>query len=335
MIILVESSIRNYRCKTEQFIAIIPNVSNQSIQGEIMITAKSSVTAEIMAAHRATEMLRPPKERVCQDPFAIHFLSQEMVALLKDRQQLTALAKESAQKFPGINGAVVARVRFIDEIVLKYLEEGLIQIIILGAGYDSRAYRIEEIKGNITVFEVDNPDTQQIKIQKIVEILGEKPEHVKYVQIDFIRDDLKTCLLKNGYDPAKRTLFIMEGLTFYLPAETLDSILAFIATYSGLQSAVVFDYLPPSVINGTSDRPEGKNSWIEVQRSGEHFRFGLESGELAAFLAQRGFELKNNVNAPDCKNMYFRGQSLQRQISPIFWFAHAIVSNPQRKLRDD
>jgi methyltransferase (TIGR00027 family) len=291
-----------------------------------MVTAKASYTAGIMATHRAIEMLRPPEERVCEDPLAIHFLSQEMVVLLKDRQQLIALANESARKFPGINGAVVARARFIDEIVLQYVEEGLVQIVILGAGYDSRAYRIEGIKENVTVFEVDHPDTQQIKIQKIIDILGEKPGHVKYVPIDFIKDDLKACLLKNGYDPAKRTLFIMEGLTFYLPAETLDSIFAFIAKHSGLQSAVVFDYLPPSVINGTSDRPEGKNSWIEVQHSGEHYRFGLESNELAAFLAQRGFELKNNVNALDCKNMYFRGQSLQRQITPIFWFAHAIVS---------
>lgn len=292
-----------------------------------MVTAKASYTAGVMATHRAIEMLRPPEERVCEDPFAVHFLPPEFAAILKNREQLTALAKDSAQKFPGINGAVVARTRFIDDIVLQYVEEGLAQIVILGAGYDSRAYRIEGIKQKVTVFEVEYPFTQQIKIQKVVEVLGEKPGHVKYVPMDFIKDDLKACLLKSDYDPAKRTLFIMEGLTFYLPAETLDSILAFIAKHSGLQSAVVFDYLPLTVINGTSNRPEGKNSWIEVQRSGEHYRFGLESNELSAFLVQRGFKLKNNVNAPDCKNMYFRGQSVQRQITPIFWFAHAIVSN--------
>ena len=290
-----------------------------------MVMAKASYTAGIMATHRAIEMLRPPEERVCQDPFAIHFLSPEFAAILKDREQLMALAKQSAEKLPGINGAVVARVRFIDEIVQQYVKEGLAQIVILGAGYDSRAYRIEGIKGNVMVFEVDHPYTQQIKIQKIVDILREKPGHVKYVSVDFTKDNLKTCLFKNGYDPAKRTLFIMEGLTFYLPAETLDNILAFIAKNSGLRSAVVFDYLPPSVINGTSDRPEAKNSWLEVQRAGEQYRFGIEHNELSAFLVQRGFTLKDNVNAADCKRMYFRGQGLQREITPIFWFAHAIV----------
>jgi O-methyltransferase involved in polyketide biosynthesis len=117
----------------------------------------------------------------------------------------------------------------------------------------------------------------------------------------------------------------MEGLTFYLPAETFDNILAFIAKYTGPLSGIVFDYLTPSVINGTSDRPEGKNSWLDVERHGEHFRFGLENYQVADFLLERGFDLKNNVNAADCKGLYFRGQSQQRQVTPIFWFAHAIV----------
>ena len=289
--------------------------------------SNASYTAAIMATHRAIEMIRPPEERVCQDPFAVHFISPEFAAILKNREQLTALAKESAQRLPGINGAVVARTRFIDEMVLQYLKEGLSQILILGAGYDSRAYRIEGIKERVIVFEVDHPFTQQIKVRKVVEVLGEKPGHVKYVPMDFVKDDLTACLLKNSYDSAKRTLFILEGLSFYLPAETLDGIFGFIAKHSGPRSAVVFDYLPPSVINGTSERPEAKNSWLEVQRSGEQYRFGLESNELPAFLAQRGFTLRDNVNAPDCKSMYFRGQGLQREVTPIFWFAHAIVSN--------
>ena len=292
---------------------------------------KASVTAEIMAVHRAIEMLLPEKERVCQDPLAVQFLSPEWMALLKDRQKLMALASESAQVLPGVNGAIVARVRFIDEKVKQAVEEGLAQLVILGAGYDSRAYRIEGIKEKVYVFEVDHPFVQQIKVQKIVDIFGEKPGHVTFVPIDFTRDDLKVCLLGNGYDPAKQTLFIMEGLTFYLPAETIDSILAFIAKHTGRLSGIVFDYLPPSVINGTSDRPEGKNSWLEVERHGEHFRFGLENNKVANFLVERGFDVKNNVNAADCKEMYFRGQSQQRQVTPIFWFAYATVKSSAKK----
>jgi len=143
-----------------------------------MVTSQASYTAGVMATHRAIEMVRPPEEQVCKDPFAIHFLSPEFVAILKNREQLTTLAKDSTQKFPGINCAVIARTRFIDEIVLQHLEEGLAQIVILGAGYDCRAYRIEGIKEKVTVFEVDHPFTQQMKVQKMAEVLGEKPGHV-------------------------------------------------------------------------------------------------------------------------------------------------------------
>jgi len=286
---------------------------------------KGSITAEIMAIHRATEMLFPEKERVCQDHLAIEFLSPEWVALLKDREKLIAFAIEKAQKLPGINGAIVARVRFIDEIVLRAVEEGLPQLVILGAGYDSRAYRIAKIKENTHVFEVDHPFTQQIKIKKMEEILGEKPGHVTFVPLEFTKDDLKICLLENGFDPAKRTLFIMEGLTFYLPAGILDAILAFIAKGCGPHNAIAFDYLPPSVIDGTCERPEAINSRMELEGYSEPYRFGLESDKVAAFLAERGFDLKQNVNAPDCKDLYFRGKSQQRQITPIFWFAHATV----------
>lgn len=128
---------------------------------------KASSTAEVMAAHRAIEMLLPEKERVCQDPLAVQFLSPEWMALLKDRQKLMALANESAQVLPGVNGAIVARVRFIDEKVKQAVEEGLSQLVILGAGYDSRAYRIEGIKEKVYVFEVDHPFIQQIKAKKI------------------------------------------------------------------------------------------------------------------------------------------------------------------------
>ena len=158
-------------------------------------TKKASVTAEIMAVHRATEMLLPEEERVCQDPLAIKFLPPEWVALLKDREKLIALASEHAQKMPGINGAIAARVRFIDEIVLHAMEEGLDQLVILGAGYDSRAYRMEGIEKNTHVFEVDHPFSQGNKIKKVKEIFGEKPGHVTFVPLEFTRDDLKIYLL--------------------------------------------------------------------------------------------------------------------------------------------
>jgi len=283
---------------------------------------RASVTAEIMAMHRAVEMLFPEEERVCEDRLAVRFLSPEWAALLKDRDRLIAFAGEAAKRLPGINGAVVARVRFLDELVAQAAREGLAQLVILGAGYDTRAYRIAGIE-NTRVFEADDSVTQRVKMQKMEEILGKKPAHVAFVPVEFTKGDLGARLREGDFDPAKRTLFIMEGLSFYLPPETFDAILAFIAEGCGPQSTVAFDYLPPEVIDGTCERPEAKNSRTEVAGYGEPYRFGLESGKAAAFLAERGLDLKRNVNAPDCRDLYFRGKSRLRQITPIFWFAYA------------
>lgn len=291
-------------------------------------TPKASMTAAIMAFHRATEMLRQEEDRVCQDPWAGLFLPEEYRAILKNPQELYVLATESAKRFPGINGAVVARTRFIDDIVLEYVKKGLEQLVILGAGYDSRAYRMEGIKEQTMVFELDQPSTQAIKIQKITDILNIKPAHVTYVPIDLFHDDMKACLRANGYDPSKRSLFILEGLTFYLSADVFDRILASIAQDASSRTGVVFDYLPPSVIDGTSDRAEVKNSRTDLQEYGEPYRLGLRHDELESLLAQRGFDLVENLNARDCKEKYFFGQSRNREITPIFYFAHAVASRP-------
>ena len=290
-----------------------------------MDPAKASVTAAIMAFHRAVEMFRPEEARVFRDPLAHLFLPEEYAALFKNPQALAAMAAESAQRFPGINGAVAARTRFIDDAVSQYVNSGLAQLVILGAGYDSRAYRIDGINRQTRVFELDQPLTQQIKIRKVEGILGKAPAHVTYVPIDLFTDDLNASLLRSGYDPSKRSLFIMEGLTFYLPEAVFDGILSAAAQNTDPRTGIVFDYLLPSVIDGTCDRTEVKNSWIDLREYGEPYRLGLESGELKSFLAQRGLELIENVNAPDCKERYFFGQSANREITPIFSFAHAIV----------
>ena len=98
----------------------------------------------------------------------------------------------------------------------KSIDEGLEQLVILGAGYDSRPYRIDGLN-EIRVFEVDHPDTQAVKIEKIKEIFGSLPHHVVYIPADLASDDFVQRLLDRGYDRSRKTLFIMEGVIFYIP----------------------------------------------------------------------------------------------------------------------
>jgi len=112
---------------------------------------------------------------------------------------------------PGMVGAMLSRTRYVDEVLLQDLGGGARQVVILGAGFDSRAYRFRERLEGVRLFEVDYGPTQEYKKRRLQEIFGSVPKHVQYVAMDFNRDDLATQLRKNGYSPKERTLFIWEG----------------------------------------------------------------------------------------------------------------------------
>jgi methyltransferase (TIGR00027 family) len=206
----------------------------------------SSITAENVAFVRALESLKPEGERVCYDPYAIRFLSQQNLMFLE-----MASSNPSRTPFPGVHNSLSARVRYFDDFVKKFIDEGLEQLVILGAGYDTRAYRIEGLKGKVRVFEVDHPGTQKVKMEKIEDIFGSLPDHVEYVSVDLESEDFGQRLIEKGYKKFQKTVFIMEGLIYYLPPKTVDEMLSFIAGKSGAGSAIVFDYVHESSINKT------------------------------------------------------------------------------------
>ena len=113
--------------------------------------------AEIFAMIRADESSKPKDESVCCDQYAIHFINPTILEFgPKHRYELIA-ADES------IIGSIVAKVRYFDDFAKKLIEEGIEQLVILGAGYDTRAYRIGEPTGKLKVFEVDHSDAQNLK----------------------------------------------------------------------------------------------------------------------------------------------------------------------------
>lgn len=134
---------------------------------EILITSKNfSKTAEEMAIHRAVESLKPENERICYDPYAIQFLSpgpSKLVELIASGNDMAKKKMEEMNSlFPGTQNSVIARVRYFDDSVKSGVDDGIKQLVILGAGYDTRACRIKGLE-QLKVFEVDHPSTQKIK----------------------------------------------------------------------------------------------------------------------------------------------------------------------------
>ena len=279
-----------------------------------------SKTAEEVTIIRIIESTKPEDERICYDPLAVHFIGSKTLKLLQKNPE-----KEKQNVLKGVANTIAVRVRYFDDFVEKSIVEGLEQLVILGAGYDTRAYRIEGLK-NVKVFEVDHPGTQGVKIEKIKEIFGYLLDHVTYVSIDLEKESLNGKLLKNGYDPSKKTLFLMEGLTMYISPEAVDEILSFIVENSSKGSAVIFDYASRTVnFDEHSDRKTVKNLTNLMEKSNESMKFSLMEGTVEEFLSKRGFSDVIDVTCEDYKKAYFHGKNKDREVFSLMSFVHAVI----------
>ena len=284
-----------------------------------------SKMAEGMAMHRFGESAKPEDERICYDPYAVHFINPEYIEFgIKHPEEAKARIEAMEKIFVGLSSSVVARVRYFDDFTEKSIDDGTEQLVILGAGYDTRAYRIERLK-NIKVFEVDHPNTQSFKIQKIKEAFGSVHDHVVYVPVDFEKETFGQKLFEEGYTSSKKTLFIMEGLTMYIPPKAVADTLKFIVGNSGKGSAVIFDYYPESVVDGTCNLEIAKNIRNFLIQQGEPLQFGIKEDKIEDFLTEFGFSNVQNVTSEDYKKAYFHGVNENRDVCELLYFAHAVV----------
>jgi len=287
---------------------------------------KPSWTAEAMAIHRAVESAKPEHERVCYDPLANYFMSARVRILGKS----PFLAKAaywflSERRFPGALGYVAVRTRCIDDYLKECIGNGIRQLVILGAGYDSRAYRIEGLKGKVKVFEVDHPTTQKVKVKRLKRLIGSLPGHVVYVPIDFSKEKLDGRLFESGYDRNSKTLFIWEGVTLYISAEAVDETLGFVVNNSGEGSSIIFDYNYQSVVDGTCELKGARTGREHMARIGEPWTFGIEEGAIDEFLSKRGYWQINNATPEFLESTYFKGVNQGRKVTPFHAIVHATV----------
>jgi len=270
---------------------------------------QSSLTAAGIALVRAIESEKPANERICFDSYARQFIPAWMYHIFG----FFIKSGYAERRGPGVNGFLAARDRYIDDVLIRFLEEGLEQLVILGAGYDSRPYRFD-LSGRVKTFEVDHPTTQFDKLKKAQAIFGKIPEHVNYVAIDFNHQTLEQRLLTVGYDPQLKTLFIWQGVSMYLTNEAVDIALHFVVNHSGSGSAIVFDYLYQAVLEGIQRQSEVENMRRYRFLTGEGLTFGIPEGEVETFLKARGFWQVEDVNVDHLKSTYFTGKNVGRKI---------------------
>jgi len=283
-----------------------------------MKKARASTTAQGIAFVRALESSKPDGEGICTDPLARQLISPAFYLLGR------LFVNRAERKGPGVLGFLAARCRYIDDYLQACLETGLDQLVILGAGLDSRAYRFEQLAGRVRVFEVDHPATQRAKINKLTKVLGSLPEHVTFVPIDFNEETLQK-LFDFGYSRQAKTLFTWEGVVYYITAEAVDQTLKFVLENSGSGSSIIFDYVYASALTAVYKRAEITRMQRAKRYTGEGLVFGIEEGQLEEFLLARGYTQIQNVTSQDLERMYFTGVNEARVIASIYAIAHAVV----------
>jgi len=196
--------------------------------------------------------------------------------------------------------------------------------VILGAGYDSRAYRFEQLRGKVKIFEVDHPATQEAKKAKLEKIFGVVPDYVNYVPMDFAQETLDEFLPQSGYDEGLRTLFIWEGVTEYLDPGGVDATLSFVSKKSGPGSSIIFDYMHKSLLNGTERHGEVSSMRRNRFISGEELTFGIEEDRIEDFLNKCGLGLIKKVSKKELEEAYFTGKK-DRQVASGYSIVSAYV----------
>ena len=177
-----------------------------------MRAGQPSRTARQNALFRALEARRPAGDRVADDPLAVKFLTPEFRALAAAGRVPPArrlIESVIDRRWPCVRGGVVARTQLIDEAVAAALP-AVQQALILGAGFDSRAYRLAQLR-DVAVFEVDHPATQAAKRRILRRGSGAIPANVRFVPVEFGADDPAAKLAEGGFASGKPTLVLWEG----------------------------------------------------------------------------------------------------------------------------
>jgi methyltransferase (TIGR00027 family) len=284
-----------------------------------------SRTAEFVALFRALESSLPAERRLFDDPFAHAFLGARLGAVLAltrvpPGRQLVIEAIDRG--WPGARAAVVLRTRFIDDALMAALAEGVGQVVILGSGFDTRAYRVPDIE-RARIFELDAPTTLEIKRARIEALLGSAPSHVSMVAIDFKRDALAAALDRAEFHSREPTLFIWEGVTSYLTAAAVDATLRALATLAAPRSHLLFTYLDHATLEGRSALPGARTTIATVRHAGEPFRFGFDPAELPPYLDERGFELLEDLTATELAVRFLHPLGRRPTATPFYHVALA------------
>jgi methyltransferase (TIGR00027 family) len=284
-----------------------------------------SRTAEYMAFFRALESVHRCRQRLITDPFATSFLRPSLrVAVRLSRIPLlrTLIERYADRRLPGARTSAVARTRLIDEACTRALRDGVHQIVILGAGFDCRAYRLPEA-ACAKIFEVDHPQMLALKATCLRKFLSAIPGNVHYAAIDFNLQSLHQVLADASFDSSLPAMFIWEGVTNYLNQDAVDAVLRYIGNCSP-DSRIVFTYVHRGVLDGSVQFEGGARIVRDVAGIGEPWTFGFDPVTLPEFLDERNLRIDYDAGAQEYRLQFYGSGSAHMR---GYDFYHVVIAH--------
>jgi methyltransferase (TIGR00027 family) len=267
------------------------------------IETKTSRTAELTCLSRAASALEKDSHYKSDDYIAPLLLPAHIKPLLRFLPARKIFCRMIAPK--GIYEYVIARTKYIDTVFKQALAEQFDQILIFGAGFDTRALRFQDKVQSTQIFELDVPVTQQAKIGQYHKRHLLIPSNVTFIAIDFDKESLPAKLEEAGFQKHQRSLFVLEGLLMYLQAKSVHATFETIQSFAGERSWVVFDYVRASVF-GKEGIHYGELEIMETVSSvGEQWHFGIKETEIEQFLSAYGLKLIDHKGAKELEKEYF------------------------------
>ncbi|SHM45975.1 class I SAM-dependent methyltransferase [Flavobacterium chilense] len=266
---------------------------------------KTSRTAQYMALFRALETRLQAKDRLFSDPYAIHFLDAKLrIATRLSRYTFVRKYIENTiqQKVPGAFSSGIARTKYIDELLHKAISSGVKQVIILGAGFDTRGLRLDFLR-SVPVIEIDHPNTSNFKIQTYKNRLGKIPDNIQFLQIDFNKQDLDQLATQHKIDFSLPTAVIWEGVTNYLTAAAVKSTFSFISKFAK-GSHVIFTYVHKDILENPKSFLGGEKLLKDLNELEEQWTFGFTPDELSNYLNQFDIKLIEDLGADQYREKY-------------------------------
>ncbi len=271
-----------------------------------MRNQQPSRTAEYMALFRAVETAERPGRRLFEDPYALPLLTGTLRAAAQFARMpgMGRLVRAFLDVgWPCTRSSGVVRTRLIDDLVRASAHAGIPQMVLLGAGFDSRAFRLNETR-SMRIFEVDHPATQRAKRERLNLVLERAPENVHFVEVDFETGELESRLTEAGFDRKIPAVVIWEGVVSYLTEPAVNANLTLLSRLLAPRSRLILTYVHKGALDGTV-KFRGSWRWSSwVRRSGEPFLFGFDPDLLANTLSQFGFELESDVSTAEAARRY-------------------------------